>query len=81
MPTHVKFTCVNEIKAMNERPRVNVIVEQGSTFTSADVCPMLTLGTRSGTMTPVKNDFTPFQTFSRLFQLVQSFEIWEIALE
>ena len=30
---HVKFTSVNEIKAMYERPRVNVKVERGSTFT------------------------------------------------
>ena len=31
--THVKFTRVNEIEAMYERPRVNVKVERGSTFT------------------------------------------------
>ena len=30
--TRVKFTCVNKIKAMYERLRVNVIVYQGSTF-------------------------------------------------
>ena len=29
--THVKFTRVNEIEAMYERPRVNVKVERGST--------------------------------------------------
>ena len=29
----VKFTCVNEIEAMYERPRVNTKVERGSTFT------------------------------------------------
>ena len=33
MRTHVKFTRVNEIEAMYERPRVNVKVERGSTFT------------------------------------------------
>ena len=33
MRTHVKFACVNEIEAMYERPRVNVKVERGSTFT------------------------------------------------
>ena len=31
--THVNFTRVNKIEAMNERPRVNVRVERGSTFT------------------------------------------------
>ena len=31
--THVKFTRVNEIEAMYERPRVNVKGEGGSTFT------------------------------------------------
>ena len=31
--THVKFTLVNEIEVMYERPRVNVKVERGSTFT------------------------------------------------
>ena len=30
--TPVKFTRVNEIEAMYERPRVNVKVERGSTF-------------------------------------------------
>ena len=30
---HLKFTRVNEIEAMYERPRVNVKVERGSTFT------------------------------------------------
>ena len=30
---HVKFTRVNEIEAKYERPRVNVKVERGSTFT------------------------------------------------
>ena len=33
MRTHVTFACVNEIEAMYERPRVNVKVERGSTFT------------------------------------------------
>ena len=33
MRTHAKFTCVNEIEAMNERPQVNVKVERGSTST------------------------------------------------
>ena len=33
MRAHVKFTRVNEIEAMYERPRVNVKVERGSTFT------------------------------------------------
>ena len=31
--THVKFTCVNEIEAMYERPPVNAKVERGLTFT------------------------------------------------
>ena len=31
--THVTFPCVNEIEAMYERPRLNVNVERGSTFT------------------------------------------------
>ena len=30
---HVKVTCLNEIETMYERPRVNVKVEGGSTFT------------------------------------------------
>ena len=30
---YVKFTRVNEIETMYERPRVNVKVERGSTFT------------------------------------------------
>ena len=33
MGTHVKCTRVNEIEAKYERPRVNVKVERGSTFT------------------------------------------------
>ena len=33
MRTHVKGTCLNEIEAMYERPRVNVKFERGSTFT------------------------------------------------
>ena len=33
MRTHLKFTFVNEIAAMYERPRVNMKVERGSTFT------------------------------------------------
>ena len=32
MRTHVKFTCVNEIETMYERPRVNMKVERGPTF-------------------------------------------------
>ena len=31
--THVKFMLVNKIEAVYERPRVNVKVERGSTFT------------------------------------------------
>ena len=31
--THVKVTCLNEIETMYERPRVNVKVKGGSTFT------------------------------------------------
>ena len=31
--THVKFTRVNEQEAMYERPRANMKVEEGSTFT------------------------------------------------
>ena len=33
MQTHVKFTRVNEVEAMYERPHVNMKVERGSTFT------------------------------------------------
>ena len=33
MGTHVKCTRANEIEAKYERPRVNVKVERGSTFT------------------------------------------------
>ena len=32
MLTRVEFTCINKIEAMFERVRVNVKVEQGSTF-------------------------------------------------
>ena len=31
--SHVKFTCVNKLEAMYERPRVNVKVERGLVFT------------------------------------------------
>ena len=38
---YVKFTRVNEIEAMYERPRVNVKVERGSTFTYARDLPYI----------------------------------------
>ena len=39
--TPVKFTRVNEIEARYERPRVNVKVERGSTFTSTRDLPYI----------------------------------------
>ena len=39
MGTHVKCTRVNEIEAKYERPRVNVKVERGSTFTFTSDLP------------------------------------------
>ena len=46
--THLKFTLVNKIEAMYERPRVNVKVERGSTFTFTRDLPYIlsTLFTR-----------------------------------
>ena len=46
--THVKFTLVNKIEAVYERPRVNVKVERGSTFTFTRDLPYIvsTLFTR-----------------------------------
>ena len=41
MRTQVYFTRVNEIEAMDERPRVNVEVEQGSTLTYMRDLPCL----------------------------------------
>ena len=47
---HVKFTRVNEIEAMHERPRLNVNVERGSTFLFTRGLPYIV----SISFTPVK---------------------------
>ena len=44
MGTHVKCTRVNEIEAKYERPRVNVKVERGSTFTFTRDLPYISCG-------------------------------------
>ena len=43
MRTYVNITCVNEIVEMYERPRVNVKVERGSTFTYTRDLPYIRL--------------------------------------
>ena len=68
---HVKFTCVNEIEGMYERPPVNVKVELRSTFTLT--LDRLSIASILSTRVKVTRQWkSAFREFTAMFTLYRS---------